>query len=55
MRMVLPIGILAGEEIVDHGLAQQRDLVGGLDIVGGEGLAFFDADVADGQILGRSP
>ena len=53
MRMIFPDGVFAREQVVDHGLAQQRYFVGGLDIFGGEGLAFFDADVANGQIFGR--
>src|SRR4029077_17124669 len=48
-----PDGILTSEKIVDDGFSQHRDLVGGPDILSGEGLAFRDANIPDGQVLRR--
>ncbi len=45
--------VFAVEQVVDHCFAQQRDSSRRVDVRGGEGLALFDFDVANGEIIGR--
>ena len=46
MRTVVPTQSVALEEVVDHGLADDADLGGGVNVGGGEKFALLDLPVA---------
>ncbi len=52
MRIVVPTQSCALEQVVHHGLADDADLGGGVDVGGGEIIALFDLPVADRQVVG---